>query len=74
MHDAHDAEGSNVLRHVEAEMVVDGVFVALEEPLYEGFVHDGHRRGGFIVGGGEVASAQDPHAEVLQIIGTDPIP
>ena len=32
-HDADDAEGADVLRHVEAEVLADRILVALEEPL-----------------------------------------
>ena len=48
-HDANDAECAGVLRHVEAEVLIQRIFAALEEALHEGFVHDRHRRRGFVV-------------------------
>ena len=55
-------------------MLIDRIFVALEEALHEGFVHDGYRRRGFIVGRSEVTPAQDRHPKVLEIIGTYTVP
>ena len=35
---------------IEAEVLIQRVFVALEKALHEGLVHDRHRRRGFVVG------------------------
>ena len=40
-HDADDAVGVDVLRQVEAEVLIDRILVALEEAADERFVHHG---------------------------------
>ena len=57
-HDADDAEGAGEFGEVETEMLIDGIFIALEESFDEGLVHDGDRGGGFVIGFGEMAAAE----------------
>ena len=45
-----------ILRQIETEVLVERIFVlAFEEALDESLVHDGDRRGGFVVGRGEAS-------------------
>ena len=55
-------------------MLIERILVALEEAPDERFVHDrdGLRR--LVVGGGEVAAADELHAEVLEVVRADAIP
>src|SRR5262249_60520769 len=69
-----DAEAAGILRHIQAEVLVQRVLVALEETLYEGFIHDGDRRRGLVIGDGEAAPAEELHAEILKIICAHPVP
>ena len=55
-------------------MLIDGIFVILEEAFDERLIHDGDRSGGFIVGRGEIATTDHGNAEILQIVGADAIP
>ena len=72
--DADDAECAGEFFQIETEVLVDGVFVALEEAFDEGLIHDGDRRGGFVVGCGEMSPLEHGNAEMLQIVRTDAIP
>ncbi len=72
--DADDTECAGKLSEVETEVLVDGIFIALEEAFDEGLIYDGDRRGGFVVGCGEMPPLQHGNAEMLQIVGTDAIP
>src|SRR6266576_1594772 len=62
------------LGHVEAKVLIQGVFVALEKALHESLVDDGHGRGGFIVPCGKLAPTQDRHAKILKIVGAHAVP
>ena len=73
-HDTDDAERGGVLRQVQAEVLLQRVFAAFEKAFHEGFVDDGNWGGGFVVGGGEGAAAQNRNAKVLKIVGADAIP
>ena len=73
-HDADDAKGADVLRQVEAEVLLERIFVALEKPFYECVIDHGYRRGRLVVGRGERAAADHRHAEIRQIVGAHPIP
>ena len=67
-HDADDAERADVLRQVEAEVLIERILVALEEALHERLVDDRDRRGRLVVGGRERAAAHHRDAEVLQVV------
>src|SRR5205085_1479488 len=71
---ADDAECAHVLRQIEAEVLINGIFIAFEEAFHKSLVHDGHRRRGLIVGCGEVPSPQNWNAEILKIIGAHAVP
>src|ERR1700674_2098502 len=73
-HDADDTEGSGILGHVEAKVLIQGIFVALQKTLHESLVDNGHGRGGFIVRCGKRAPTQNRHAKILKIVGAHAIP
>ena len=52
-HDAHDAKRAGILRQIQAEVLPQRIFVALEEALHKRFVDDRDRLGGFVVGRGK---------------------
>lgn len=57
--DTDNPEGGSVLRRVQAEVLVDGVFAAFEEALHEGLIHDSYGRRVFIVGVVEIAPTSE---------------
>ena len=65
---ADDAECAVEFFQVETEMLVDGVFVTLEETFHESLVHNGDWRGGFVVGFGEMPPLEHGNAEMLQVV------
>src|SRR5690242_8859674 len=73
-HDTHDAEGINVFRYVEAEVLIQRVLASLEKPLHERFVHNRYGRCTFVIGSGERTPAEDSYTEVLKIVSAYPIP
>ena len=58
-HDADDAVGADVLRQVEAEVLIERILLRLEKALDERFVDDGDVLRGLVVGGGEVSAADE---------------
>src|SRR5215469_2750350 len=72
--DSNDAVCAGVFGHVHAEMLTDGINAALEEAFDEGLVDEGNGRGGFVVGGGEITSADERDAEGLEIVSADAVP
>ena len=72
--DADDPERVDVLRQIETEVTIERVLVALEEAADERFVHDGDQLRRAVVGGREVAAANELHSEVLEIVRTHAIP
>ena len=73
-HHAHDAEGIDVLRQVQPEVLVERIFLGLEKALHERLVYHGHVLGGLVVGLGEVAAAYQLDAQVLQVVGANAVP
>ena len=73
-HDANDAKGAGILGDIKAKVLIERVFRALEKTLDESFVDNRHRRGGFVIGSGERAPAQNRHAKILKIIGAYAVP
>ena len=73
-HDADDAESAGILGDIEAKVLIQRFFRALEKALHEGFVDDGHGRSGFIVRRTERAPAQNWHAKILKIVGAYAVP
>ena len=67
-HDAYDPVCAGIFGHVDAEMLLDRVFLALEKTLHKCLVHNRHRSCRFIVCCREVSPAQNRHSKVLQII------
>src|SRR5207253_5718286 len=73
-HDADDAKGAGILGDIKAKVLIERVFRALEKTLDESFVDNGHGRGGFVIGSGERAPAQNRHAKILKIVGAYAVP
>ena len=73
-HDADDTEGAGILGDIEAKVLIQRVFAALEKALHESFVDDGHGRGSFIVRRRKRAPAQNRHAKILKIVGAHAVP
>ena len=55
-------------------MLIERILVALEEAADERFVHDRDVLCRLVVGGGEVTSANELHAQVLKVVRADAIP
>src|SRR5207253_8333992 len=74
VYDTDDPEHSGVFRKIQAEVLVQRVFAALEEAPDKRLVDDGNRLCRFVVSLGEVPSANHTHTEILHIAGAHAIP
>jgi len=73
-HDTHDPIRVRVLGQIGTEVLIDRIFAALEKAADERFVHDRNVLRPLIVGGREVASANELHAEILQVVRAHAVP
>ena len=73
-HHTDDAKHSGILREIKAKMLVQWFFIGLEEAFYKCFIYHRNQLGGFIIGGGKAAPAQNGDAKVFEIIRTHAVP
>lgn len=73
-YDADDAERARILGPLDAEVLIERIFIAPEEALHERLVNDCNRSGRLVVRCRKQASPHDRDAQVLKIIGTDAVP
>src|SRR6185437_4824434 len=70
---ANDTERTGISRHIHPEMLIHGVFLR-EKPSHKSLVHEGNRRGSFVIGLGKASSAKNGLADGLKITGADAVP